>query len=158
MNFGKKYGAQLAKVRNRPDREKLADVYGVIRYGENAYKRYKTGEDLVDDWALFQYELDQIFALFDEEGIREELQLADKNYLDLKNTFDDRVAAAKREEKERIINEMEEANELNGEPWGEHYHYAYGYDPVEEGSLIIEKDKWQALKEGIRKEEKCHPQ
>ena len=84
----------------------------------------------------------------DEEGIREELQLADKNYLDLKNTFDDRVAAAKREEKERIINEMEEANELNGEPWGEHYHYAYGYDPVEEGSLIIEKDKWQALKEG----------
>ncbi len=158
VNFGKKYGAQLSEDRNRPDMEKLADVYGVIRYGENAYKRYKTGEDLVDDWALFQYELDQIFALFDEEGIREELQLADKNYLDLKNTFDDRVAAAKREEKERIINEMEEANELNGEPWGEHYHYAYGYDPVEEGSLIIEKDKWQALKEGIRKEEKCHPQ
>ncbi|KKL19826.1 hypothetical protein LCGC14_2461600 [marine sediment metagenome] len=102
MNFGKKYGAQLAKVRNRPDREKLAYVYGVIRYGENAYKRYKTGEDLVDDWALFQYELDQIFALFDEEGIRKQLHLADKNYIDLKNTFDERVEQAKREDKKVV--------------------------------------------------------
>lgn len=58
-----------------PDREKLQDTYGVIRYGADAYERYRSGRGMPDDWNLFQYELDQILALYpDEEEIRKQVE------------------------------------------------------------------------------------
>ena len=39
-------------------------------------------------------------------------------------------------------------NELNREPWCEDYILAYGYDPMEQGDIVLLKEDWQAkLKE-----------
>jgi len=39
-------------------------------------------------------------------------------------------------------------NELNREPWCDDYTLAYGYDPMEQGDVVLIKEDWQAqLKE-----------
>lgn len=43
-----------------------------------------------------------------EEELRRQLHLADKNYLELKNAFDERLQEAKCEERERIFNILRE--------------------------------------------------
>ena len=99
----------------------------------------------------------QISALFDEEGIRKQLHLADKNYIDLKNTFDERVEQTKergleagkllgaKEERERIIKVLEDALENDfvmaiADPEGETMESTI--DPISIREIL------QALKEG----------
>lgn len=68
---------------DRPEREKITEI--------------------LEYHGVFDVE-DEILALFpDIEHLIKQLKLADKNYLDLKNAFDERVEEAKKQERERII-------------------------------------------------------
>ena len=47
-----------------------------------------------------------------------------------------------------VVEWIRDNNKLRGEPWGEDYQEAYGYDPMVEGDVVLDYLSWQArLKE-----------
>ena len=96
---------------DRPEREKITEI--------------------LEYHGVFDVE-DEILALFpDIEHLIKQLKLADKNYLDLKNAFDERVEEAKKQERERIIKEVDGLLNISS---------------VGGKNLWLNAKKWKALK------------
>ena len=131
-------------------REKLQDTYGVIKFGFDAYERYKSGESKADDWNLFQYELDQILALLSKEYMSkeecEECQAQTECKIEeakelLRAQVPNLIEEQKEQERERI-----EALFADNTGTTTFIRKRDNKAGVEECHLII-KGEWQALKE-----------
>ena len=45
-----------------------------------------------------------------------------------------------------VVEWIDKNNELNDEPWGVDYDTAYGYDPMEEGDVVLKAEDWETQK------------
>ena len=85
-------------------------------------------------WDFEKFKLDQAEHSFKagQESVRQEWN--DAMDLGLKEAYKAGIKT--------VVEWVKSNNELNREPWCEDYILAYGYDPMEQGDVVLLKEDW----------------